>query len=41
MSEQAFSFKDASLSTMDLLPPEDSDDDDATQETNVRLARYA
>ena len=40
MSEQAFSFKDASLSITDLLPPEDSDDD-ATQETNARLAHYA
>jgi len=41
MESQAFSPATFSLSAVDLLPPEDSDDDEATQESNARLARYA
>jgi hypothetical protein len=40
MSEQGFSFEAASLRTIDLMPPEDVEDD-AYDEVDTRLARYA
>ena len=39
MSEQYLSFRDASLSTMDLIL-DDTDDDEETLEANSRLTRY-
>jgi hypothetical protein len=41
MESQIFSAATFSLSTVDLIPSEDGDDDEATEETNARLARYA
>jgi hypothetical protein len=38
---QVFSFKDYSLSTVDLIAPDDIDDDERVSEADERMARYA
>ena len=38
---QVLSFKDYSLSTVDLIPPDDLDDDERVSEADERMARYA
>jgi hypothetical protein len=41
MSEQAFSFKEFSLTSADLIPSDDLDEDDLPSEADERTARYA
>ena len=41
MESQVFLPHAFSLSSLDLLPPNEADDDEETQELDTRLARYA